>query len=133
MDNMNSELAVLYRSSILLETATMKNYVRKETSTFKISYHNAGGLFHRLDGPAMEYHNGDKVWYVNGRLHREDGPAREYVHGSKQWWFNDKPHRLDGPAFEFHNGDKEWWVNGRRISCETQEEFEQLMKLKSFW
>ena len=30
---------------------------------------------HRVDGPAVEYPNGDKEWWVNGKRHREDGPA----------------------------------------------------------
>ena len=32
---------------------------------------------HRLDGPAVEWADGNKVWYVNGHKHREDGPAEE--------------------------------------------------------
>jgi len=34
-------------------------------------------VLHRLDGPAIEYANGRKVWYVNGKLHRLNGPAVE--------------------------------------------------------
>ena len=30
---------------------------------------------HRLDGPAIEYANGDEIWYRDGWYHREDGPA----------------------------------------------------------
>ena len=26
--------------------------------------------------------------YKNGKLHREDGPAIEYANGSKEWWLN---------------------------------------------
>ena len=29
------------------------------------------------------------VWYKNGKMHREDGPAWEYANGSKAWWLND--------------------------------------------
>jgi hypothetical protein len=32
---------------------------------------------------------GTKKWYLNGKRHREDGPAIEYVDGDKQWWLND--------------------------------------------
>jgi len=29
-----------------------------------------------------------KAWYLNGKRHRIDGPAIEYVDGSKEWWVN---------------------------------------------
>lgn len=47
-------------------------------------------VFHREDGPSIEYVNGDRVWYLNGKLHREDGPAVESVDGSKWWYLNGK-------------------------------------------
>jgi len=28
------------------------------------------GNFHKEDGPAVEYSNGDKSWYINGMRHR---------------------------------------------------------------
>ena len=37
------------------------------------------GKFHREDGPAIEWSNGDKEWYLNGRRHREDGPAHRIL------------------------------------------------------
>lgn len=30
---------------------------------------------HRIGAPAVEWNDGSKVWYQNGKLHREDGPA----------------------------------------------------------
>ena len=45
------------------------------------------GQHHRLDGPAIEYLNGEKHWYVYGSLHRLDGPAIEYPNKSDQWYF----------------------------------------------
>ena len=69
---------------------------------------------HREDGPAIEWGNGDKHWYVNDKLHREDGPAIECSNGTKNWVVNGIFHREDGPAIEWSNGDKEWWVNGKR-------------------
>ena len=27
-------------------------------------------------------------WYKNGKYHREDGPAIEWADGSKEWWVN---------------------------------------------
>ena len=29
-------------------------------------------------------------WFKNGKNHREDGPAMEYVNGSKWWWLNNE-------------------------------------------
>jgi len=49
-------------------------------------YTNSKGLYHRLDGPAIEYLNGDKSWYKEGRRHRENGPAIEYPNGTKYWY-----------------------------------------------
>ena len=35
------------------------------------------------------YDNGDIYWRnQEGQLHREDGPAVEYADGSKEWWVN---------------------------------------------
>ena len=120
-----------------------------------VRYYNEKGQLHRLDGPAIEYANGDKEWYQNNRRHREDGPAYERADGSKFWymngerhrlngpaeilprgnkfWYvNDKLHRLDGPAIEYFNGIKGWWVNGKFIGSSregfTQEDFERWKK-----
>lgn len=70
-----------------------------------------GGLPHRKDGPAIEWTNGDREWYINGELHREDGPAVENSEGYK-WYFHGKLHREDGPAIELNNGHTEWYVEG---------------------
>ncbi len=47
-------------------------------------------IFHREDGPAAEWANSFKAWYLNGQLHREDGPAVEYADGTKSWYLNDE-------------------------------------------
>lgn len=79
------------------------------------------GPLHREDGPAIEWDNGTKSWFLNGVRHREDGPAysdreldiwyfngmkhrtngpavKSKVDSSEEWFFNDVKHRLDGPA-----------------------------------
>ena len=38
----------------------------------------------------IEYNNGTKFWFLNGKYHREDGPAVEYTDGDKHWYLNDK-------------------------------------------
>jgi hypothetical protein len=59
--------------------------------------------------------------------------ALEYSNGDKYWYLNDKLHREDGPAIEAANGTKYWYINGKPLSCTTQKQFEQLMRLKAFW
>jgi hypothetical protein len=46
------------------------------------------GKLHRVDGPAIEYANGDKYYYQHGERHRDDGPAVEFADGYKEWWLN---------------------------------------------
>ena len=70
-------------------------------------------IAHRLDGPAIEWANGNKAWYVNGKLHREDGPAVEHISGTKEWYVNGKRHRYCAPAIEYTDGGKEWLVDGK--------------------
>ena len=99
-------------------------------------YYNKEGQYHRLDGPAVEYANGDKAWYQNGMCHREDGPAVEWSSGSKEWWVEGKLHRTDGPALELRNGLKGWWVDGKeyteekwkKIYCPSVEEVAAMFK-----
>jgi hypothetical protein len=86
---------------------------------------NANGHLHRLDGPAIEWADGDKHWYQNGQLHRTDGPASERADGDKHWFQNGQRHRLDGPAVEWADGSKEWYINGKKLT-----ELEFLKKTK---
>lgn len=78
---------------------------------------------HREDGPAVEFNNGDKLWYKDNLPHREGGPAEEYVDGTKVWTINGRRHREDGPAVERSNGIKEWYFKGRKVNCNSLEEF----------
>jgi hypothetical protein len=80
----------------------------KNYKNWKIEYKNEDNLSHRLDGPAREYSNGNKVWYKNGLRHREDGPAREY------------------------NSGNQYWYNGEFIVVNTDKEFKQYIKMKAF-
>jgi hypothetical protein len=83
---------------------TYKNY-----KYWEIQYLNEDNEYHRLDGPAIEYSDGDKYWYKNDERHREDGPAREYYEGDKEYWYNDK-----------------------FINVKTDKEFKQYLKMKVF-
>ena len=77
-----------------------------------IRYKNNWGELHREDGPAVEYTNGFKEWWINGKYHREDGPAVETKTGFKEWFINGLHHREDGPAVEWSDGEKQYWLNG---------------------
>ena len=49
------------------------------------------GKQHREDGlPAYEGANGYKAYYLNGKCHREDGPAIEFADGCKEYWLYGK-------------------------------------------
>ena len=55
--------------------------------------------------------------------HRLDGPAIEWFDGSKSWWVDGKCHRTDGPAYEDADGGKAWYVDDEEL---TEEEFNAL-------
>jgi len=68
-----------------------EQYIRINKARDKHYYKDkAMTVLHREDGPAGEFANGDKSWWVNGKCHREDGPAIEYARGNKSWYINDK-------------------------------------------
>ena len=94
-----------------------KQYVRKHLGPGRdgTSYYldEKMTILHREDGPAREYADGDKFWYIDGLLHREDGPAVETANGNKRWYFKGKLHRKDGPAVEESDGHKEWLIDGK--------------------
>lgn len=83
------------------------------------------GLLHREDGPACVWADGGKSWYKKGKRHREDGPALEFGSGTKFWLINDEFHREEGPAVERPDGRKEWYLNGLKF---TEEEHTTEMK-----
>jgi hypothetical protein len=61
--------------------------VGKARKVYKFYYKDKNKTIrHRIDGPAIEYADGSKAWYVNGKLHRTDGPAIAYADGDKVWW-----------------------------------------------
>jgi hypothetical protein len=90
-----------------------KNYPNIETVRYWLN--DQQQILHREDGPAVEDTDGNyRAYYVYGKLHRMDGPAREHISKSGISWI-------------------EWSINGITIDCNSQEEFEQYMRLKAFW
>jgi hypothetical protein len=79
------------------------------------------------------YPNGYKEYLdSDGHLHNDNGPAVIYFNGDKQWYCHGRFHRLDGPAIEYTDGYECWFYHGKRISCRSQKEFEQWLRLKVF-
>jgi len=70
----------------------------------------------KIDENNNKYYYSDKEMTIR---HREDGPAVEWDDGSKSWYLNDKYHREDGPAFEGPRGSKYWYLNGERLTREA--------------
>ena len=102
--------------------------VTKKEFPDRIEYRNDKGILHREDGPAVEWSDGSKEWYIKGELHREEGPAREWINSTKEWCINGQYHREDGPAREFADGTKQWFLNGKGYS--EQEHQQEVIKIK---
>jgi hypothetical protein len=78
-------------------------------------------LKHNMDSYCLVGADGTKRYFNENNLyHREDGPAIEYPNGDKIWWNNGNLHRFDGPAVEFADDDNEWYINGKRLSLEKE-------------
>ena len=45
-------------------------------------------IYHRDDGPAIEFASGDRFWFQSGKLHREDGPAVTYFNRPARWFLD---------------------------------------------
>jgi hypothetical protein len=86
---------------------------------------NKGGELHRLNGPAVEFSDGCKIWYCDGKLHRIGGPAIEKMDGTKEWYEDDKRHRIDGPAIDSSDGIKLLYLRGIYF-CSKEKFFEAL-------
>ena len=74
----------------------------------------------------------DIVYYLNGKYHREDGSAIEYANGNACWCLYGKLHRTDGPAIYVY-GTKEWWLNDKRYGKNddfTNESWNRFVKLE---
>lgn len=80
----------------------------------------------------VEIDEDGSVWhYVNDKLHCDNGPA-VITDSTKIWYQHGLCHRIDGPAMII--GTKFFWFHqGYKIDCQSQEEFEKLIKLKAFW
>lgn len=76
------------------------------------------GVFHRENGPAIEWNDGSKEWFKHGYRHREDGPAIEKKDSTKEWWQHGLLHRENGPAIIKSDGFPRWFLKGTEYSEE---------------
>ena len=88
-------------------------------------YRNSHDQIHRRLGPAIEYPDGTRMWYLDGQRHRTTGPAIEYTNGDKAWFLDGLRHRTDGPAIERADGTRRWCLNGEHL---TEKEFHDNLK-----
>jgi len=92
----------------------LKNYSRIEVDEYgNKQYLNDEGNYHRLDGPAVEWSNGSKRWYINGNSHRNIDPSSEWWDGEKRWYFKNKLHRIGG-LVSFYDGY--WFIHSKSYS-----------------
>ena len=64
----------------------------------------------------LVFANGQRHWRdSDGRLHRVGGPAAEYADGAKSWWLHGERHRIGGPAIEESDGYRAWYLDGRLL------------------
>jgi hypothetical protein len=114
-------LILWYRNtkSLILSKLNITNFYCYEHRVYdylkKEWYRNPDMKYlHREDGPAVEYSDGSKEWYLNGRRHREGESAVEFAYGLKKWYINGELHREGGPAVEYSSGKREWYFHGKR-------------------
>ena len=74
---------------------------------------------------------GNKYWILNDLYHRDNGPAIEYSDGSKSWYKNGLYHRVGGPAVEWADGSIEYWYNGEILDIKSDKELKRYIKLLS--
>ena len=96
----------------------MENKPICEIDKYGNKYWFLNDLYHREDGPAIEYSDGTKKWFINGKQHRLDGPAIELISGTKYWYLNNRLHGLDGPAWIHNNGQSDWFINDYYVTKE---------------
>jgi hypothetical protein len=64
-----------------------RSYIIKRINS--ISYIIDNKIHRDNDKPSVEYEDGTKYWYKNGKRHRDnDKPSVEDVNGTKEWYQN---------------------------------------------
>ena len=68
---------------------------------------------------------GTKIWCLNGKMHREDGPACEWADGYKAWFLNGK--QLTEPQWKAQTQKHTIVIDGKEIKI-SHESFIALKK-----
>src|ERR1035437_9596517 len=96
-------------TTIVAQAGTHSLEVSETEAEGVVRWRNSSGQLHREDGPALEWPNGRREWWLNGQRHRKDGPALEGADGRHEWWLNGQRHREDGPACETAFNWRAWY------------------------
>jgi hypothetical protein len=64
--------------------------IKESKEYFKFLIPKFTGIFEWCDGSYDALNVGYVIHLKNGKYHREDGPAIEYGDGKKEWWINGK-------------------------------------------
>lgn len=92
--------------------------------------HDFTGIVYAYIGSKLYF----KGWVKSGNYHRDDGPAVEYSNGDRTWFQNGSVHREDGPAITRSNAEVYWFLNGSESSFEKVFEKASLeQKEKMIW
>lgn len=70
----------------------LREYIRRKflfLTEGYVSYSSSSDRWHRINGPAMEWSNGDYVWCDNGAWHRYYGVSMRW-NGYNSYWINGK-------------------------------------------
>jgi hypothetical protein len=90
----------------------------------EIIYVNEEGVLHNEKEYSLRFALSkrlNKYWYENGILHKLDGPA--YI---------DIDNMALGLKMPLNYG-MHWYYENELMSCNSQEDFERILKMKSFW
>ena len=71
-----------------------------------------GEHYKTKDGYRFEDVDGNILWYRNWVLHRLDGPAVEFANGSKSWWVNGEQMMSEGQF----NRRRAWMVKNNLLN-----------------
>ena len=97
-------------------TAKIKRIIENDGT---IHYY-LGDLHHNPEGPAViGFSCRHKEYWFKGLRHRIDGPAIEYLDGDYEYWENGQRHNPQGPA-KCIDGRLEYWIDGRQYANEVE-------------
>ena len=61
-------------------------------------------------------HGGNPDWKQIYELHRINGPAIQWADGDQDWYKLGKRHRTNGPAVTRIGRKPQYWVNGKQVT-----------------